>query len=118
MMGLAGSITPANTGTIMIVISGDYDNGSGDNGCAARIRTGTGTAPANGAAITGTARGGLVTMSIIASQGNTSNRIPFHCNVLITGLTPGTAYWIDISLAAVVGGTARARNISISVIEI
>jgi hypothetical protein len=118
MMGLAGTITPAKSGTVMIIISGDYDNAKGDNGCAVQIRTGTGTAPANGAALTGTARGGLVTMNVIASNGTTTNRTPFTCNCLITSLTVGTAVWIDISLAAVVGGTARARNISISAIEI
>jgi len=118
MMGLAGSITPVSTGNVMVIISGDYDNATGDNGCAVQMRTGTGVAPANAAALTGTARGGLLTMNVTASTGAATNRIPFTCNCLITGLTLNTAIWIDIGLAAVVGGTARARNISISAIEI
>ena len=120
MMGLAGSITPANSGKVMIVISGDYENVSGDSGCAAQMYTGTGVAPVNGAVIVGTPRGGLVTMRIIASGStSSSNRTPFSLNCVITGLIVGTPYWIDISLARTGGAsTATAANISISAIEI
>jgi hypothetical protein len=117
MMGLAGSITPSKSGTILIVISGDIDNNTSGDGAQVQIRTGTGAAPANGAALTGTTRGGLVKVLTPTNNAGTTARVPFALNCLITGLTVGTAYWIDISLAAITGGTARVRDISISATE-
>ena len=114
MMGLAGSITPGYSGTIMITISGDIDNNGNNNGAQVQIRYGTGSAPANGAALTGTTAGGLVKFN----ENNSSIRAPFHCNAIVTGLTVGTAYWIDLSLASISGGTSRIRDISISVVEL
>ena len=117
-MGLAGSITPTRTGIILIVITGDLANNTGDDGAQVQIRTGTGTAPANAAALTGTTRGGLVKMNNLNSGGSSvTNRCPFACSAVITGLALNTAIWIDISLAAITGGTANARDISISVLE-
>ena len=114
MMGLAGSITPAYSGTIMIVISGDIDNNGNNNGAQVQIRYGTGSAPANAAALTGTTTGSLVKFA----ENNSSIRAPFHLNSIVTGLTTGTAYWIDVSLASITGGTSRIRDISISVVEL
>jgi hypothetical protein len=39
-------------------------------------------------------------------------------NALVTGLTLSTTVWVDISLAAITGGTARVRDISISLVEL
>src|SRR6185312_4219907 len=57
MMGLAGSITPNKSGTVLILISGTISNTKNANKSLVQLYTGTGTAPANGVAITGTARG-------------------------------------------------------------
>lgn len=114
MMGLAGSFTPAVTGRVLITISGDVQNNTNGDGAKFQIRYGTGAAPANAAALTGTAVGGLVNMLVAAAN----QRLPFSLNAIVTGLTVGTAYWLDIGLAAVTGGTAAAKNISISVVEI
>jgi hypothetical protein len=46
-----------------------------------------------------------------------AQRLPFSLNAVVTGLTPATAYWIDVGLAAVTGGTAAIKNVSISVVE-
>ena len=114
MMGLAGSITPTKSGNIIIYIVGDCDESANSRGCAMQIRTGTGVAPANAAALTGTARGSLINMA----QNNSTIRTPFACCAMVTGLSVGTPYWIDLSLAAVGGsGNARVRNISISAME-
>ena len=115
MMGLAGSVTPAKTGTIMIVLTGDCDNATASRGVQIQLRTGTGTAPTNGATATGTQRGATVNMF----QNNASVRTPFTVNAVVSGLTSGTTYWIDTSIASTGGaGTARIRDISISTIEI
>jgi len=118
MMGLAGLITPAKSGRILIVISGDIYNATGNNGAQVQMRTGTGAAPANGAALTGTTRGGLVKMLNTASLGNVTSRAPFSLNCVITGLGIGTDVWIDVGLAAITGGTARIRDVSISAMEV
>jgi hypothetical protein len=119
MMGLSASITPVLTGKIMIIISGDMDNSSGDDGAQVQMRTGTGTPPINGAALTGTTQGGLVKMSVVVSGGATNvTRVPFSLNAIVTGLTLNTAVWIDLDLAAIGAGNARVRDISISVVEI
>ena len=116
MMGLAGTFTPSGTGNIMIIITGDMNTTGSGNGGQVQIRTGTGTAPTHSAALTGTARGSLIKYNNGGSQGIVS--VPFTCNSIVSGLIPGTSYWIDISLAAITGGTARVRNITISIIEI
>ena len=115
MMGLAGSYTPFQSGRVLIMISGDIDNNTVADGSQVQIRYGTGTAPANGAALTGTTAGGLVKMT----NGVTDTpRMPFSLNAIVSSLTVGTAYWVDVGLAAVTGGTARIRNLSVSIIEI
>lgn len=118
MMGLAAAITPAatvGTGNLLINVCGDCFNATAiADGGTITIRYGTGTAPANAAALTGTVVGGAV----IFVQATSAERHPFALNAVVTGLTLGTAYWIDVSLAALTGGTATIENVSVSIIEI
>lgn len=116
MMGLAGAFTPMRTGNCMIIISGDMTNGTASSGSKVQIRYGTGTAPANAAALTGTAVGNLV--RYVGLTGSTTLEVPFSCNAVVTGLTIGTAIWIDIGLASITSGTASIKDVSISVIEL
>jgi hypothetical protein len=102
----------------MIIISGDMDNDTGDDGAQVQIRTGTGSVPTNGTALTGTTQGGLVKMVVVASNGSNVTRVPFSLNAIVSGLTLNTPYWVDISLAAITGGNARVRDISISIVEL
>jgi hypothetical protein len=44
--------------------------------------------------------------------------VPFSVQAIVTGLSVATAYWLDLSLAAITGGTASIADVSISVIEI
>ena len=118
MMGLAGSITPIRSGIIKITISGDMTNGTNVDGAQVQIRTGTGSAPANQAALTGTARGGLVRMTNPTDTRGGRVTVPFSTNAIVSGLTSGTAYWIDAGLAAITGGTATIANVSISAVEL
>lgn len=125
MMGLAGSITPIKTGRISIVISGDVDNNTVGSGCQMQIRFGTGGAPANGNALTGTVVGGLIKYQNISGQGVLlqliSGRAPFTLSGSVVDMEPGTAYWVDISLAAITNGVdqgvARVRDLSVTIVE-
>jgi hypothetical protein len=113
MMGLAGAITPATTGRIAISIYGDVQNTTTADGAKLGIYYGTGSAPANAAAITGTSVGSI--QNFLAAANN--QRVPFHLTVIVTGLVLGTAYWIDLMLGATVGGTAAAKNITVTAFE-
>ena len=115
MMGLAGSITPRGTGTICITISGSMIQSTNTDGGKVQIRYGTGAAPANADALTGTAVGNLVILNMTTAA---SARLGWSCNAIVTGLTPATAYWIDVGLAAVTGGTASIKDVSISAFEL
>ena len=113
MMGLAGAITPATTGRIAISIYGDVQNTTTADGAKLGIYYGTGSAPANAAAITGTSVGSIPIATVAAAN----QRTPFMLSVLVTGLVLGTAYWFDLMLGAVTGGTAAAKNITVSAVE-
>lgn len=118
MMGLAASITPVVTGRLMIAISGTIDNNTLGDGAQVQIRYGTGTAPTNGASLTGTTAGGLVKQINASLALLVPGAGPFALNAIVTGLTLSTAVWIDVSLARITGGTARVRDISISAVEL
>lgn len=119
MMGIAGAITPVVTGRVFIMISGTLNNTTGDAGAQVQLRTGTGAAPANGAALTGTTRGGPVKGQATSSGATTTPLItPFSCNAIVTGLTVGTAIWIDVELAAITAGTATVTGLSLSAYEL
>ena len=114
MMGLAGTLTPVTSTAISVTICGTTSNASAF-GNAWQIRYGTGSAPANAAAPTGTAVGPLLTAAIISGSANQS--YPFSVTAIITGLTVGTAYWLDLSLSST-GGVASMINVGVSALEI
>lgn len=114
MMGLGGVITPVVSGRVLVVVSGTLLNASAiADGAKTQIYYGTGGAPANGAALTGTAVGGIP--QYVAST--TLGKVPFSVNAIVASLTLGTTYWIDLSLAAITGGTAAQTDVSISAME-
>ncbi|MFN8210522.1 MAG: hypothetical protein U0T33_06100 [Bacteroidales bacterium] len=115
MMGLAVSFTPSSSGKVMIIVSGDIDNNTSNSGGQTQIRYGTGSAPANGNALTGTTAGGLVKLTSVAAAGN--RRYPFSSNAIVS-LTPGTTYWFDLGVQALTNGTASVNDLSISIVEL
>jgi hypothetical protein len=120
MMGLGASAnyTPTSTGRILVLISGDGANNTLNDGCILKGRYGTGTAPVNGAAISGTVftrAGGHVYGGLGAPA---STAFPWIVHAVITGLTLATAYWFDVSLIQLTGGTVTIENVDFSVTEI
>lgn len=88
MCGLAGAFTPNSSGNVVFSACG---NATGDIP-GVMLRYGTGTAPANGAASTGTL--------LAQQQPNTgSNSLVSTFSLIkgVTGLSPGTTYWFDLS---------------------
>ena len=130
LQGLAGSITPTTTGTVMITVSGYIQGISGGTaatvGIAYQIFTGTGTAPTNGATVTspcGTtscAAAGVVAKHMNGATITAADLFrPFSISAVVTGLTAGTPVWIDLAAESL--GTASDQGfaqVSISAIEL
>lgn len=129
MLGLGATtsfalVTPQVTGRILVTISGLHSNTNG-NGTNVQLSYGTGTAPVNGAALTGTQIGQQAVWTAL-----TGALIgPFSLTALITGLalptinsnrqtSAATTYWLDLAFKAVTGGTATVTNVNITAVEI
>jgi len=93
MMGLAGSITLTGlTPRLVIIVTGVMWATTASTG-QIQLRYGTGAAPINGAAATGTVVGAAKnTLAYIQSS-------QFGLCGVVLGLSPGVPYWIDVGLA-------------------
>jgi hypothetical protein len=93
--------TPAYSARVQFIISGVVGNNATGNGSTINMRYGTGAGPANGTAIAGA---GTAALNSKAPGGNSAGgsiqNFPFTMVALVTGLSPGTTYWFDASLAA------------------
>lgn len=116
MMGLAGSITPGASGRVLFMTSGDgFNTAAVGDGFIVQLRYGTGTAPSNGGAVTGTAVGGAV--KGVTAVVSSAQDIPFALQAMVTTLSVGTTYWYDVGVQAIGGGTATIENLSLSAVE-
>jgi hypothetical protein len=115
MMGLPGTITPSGSGKIILSISASGLNTAGaGTGGQIQLRYGTGTKPANGAAVSGSIAGTLVQFVLPAT-----NSVAVSSTAIITGMVLGTVYWVDVSLNSIGGsGTASLNNAAIMAAEI
>jgi hypothetical protein len=121
MQGLAGSITPAVSGSIEVTISGTITTSAVtlDNGLIWQISHGTGGAPGSNAALTGTQDGVQqeYTNPTIVTAADLHQ--PFSVTVVLTGLTVGTAYWLDLAAKSVTTASVMPlTNVSVSAHEI
>lgn len=114
MMGIAASITPTASTRLCITVSGQMANNTINDGVTVDLRYGTGSAPTNGAAVTGTLVG-IAQTNTVKTAAQVSG---FAITGVATGLTVGTAYWIDVSVKAVTGGTATVTGVTICAIEV
>ena len=119
----AAIITPLVSGRIYVIISGLAANANGD-GTSIQLSFGTGGAPANGAAVTGTQIGQIETWTSL-----TGALTGFLCvHAVITGLavptintlratTASTPVWLDLAFLAVAAGTSSLTKLNISAFE-
>lgn len=114
MLGLAGAMTPASSGTIMITIDGLVSSSGISGASTVQIAYGTGTAPTLNAAATGTVKGSLLTCTSNAGGSYT----PFSTTAIVTGLSSGTAYWIDLQYSNQSGATTVLSQITVTAAEI
>jgi hypothetical protein len=114
MQGLGYHFTPLRTGKARIAITLYSSNTLANDTNYVSVRYGTGTAPVNGAAVTGTAAAPITAATSATAAANT----PVTLFVQITGLTMGTNYWIDLNLlTANASGTATVVIVSVLIEE-
>lgn len=117
MAGIGSTLafTPTQTGRMLISISGIIANNSASNGYTASIRFGTGTAPVNGAALSGFPGGPSI--GALGNAGSAALGSPFTLVGIATGLSPGVPAWADIAFAPLVGGTCTLSSLTAALIE-
>lgn len=118
MMGLgsAWTITPTSTGKTLVIVTGEVTTAVGAVAATVGGRYGTGAAPANAAAVSGTAFGGKADFTTTTAGAGV--KAPFAVQEILT-LTVGTAYWFDLALATANASDAGSvSNLSISAVEI
>ncbi|MGI0007283.1 MAG: hypothetical protein ACREAR_04725 [Nitrosotalea sp.] len=113
MLGQGTAITPQTTGRILIQVSGYTSQNTPPDGCITGIRYGTGSDPANAAVLTGT----MIGSNQKSTHSAATTKIPFAESVQVTGLTINTRVWIELSEAALTGGTCTINNVNWSVLE-
>jgi hypothetical protein len=103
--GSTVTFTPSSSGTVNVTVTINdlYNTTAVGDGVQVQLCYGTGTAPANGAAVTGTVFG--PTIKYVNST--TAGKVPGSITYQISGLTIGTTYYFDVAFNAVGGGTAN-----------
>lgn len=115
MAGYGFAFTPTSTGKVKIKISGICTNATAADGITLQGAYGTGVAPVNGAAATGTLFGNQYLHNVFTAA---SGWEEFVCVDEITGLTVGTTYWIDLQVNANTGGTFEVGNCTFEAMEV
>jgi hypothetical protein len=115
MMGLGATcvFTPKFT-RISVLFTGDGANATLLDGLTIQGYYGTGAAPVNAAAVSGTAFSVAKTLT----SATASAKMGFALQGIITGLTPNTAYWFDCAVGNVTGGAASIFDIDFTAQEI
>lgn len=101
------TITPKLTGRVVFTVTGQLTQSTTADGVTVKLAEGTGGAPANAAAATGTVISATQTWTALTGQLTTQ----FTITAAATGLALGTPVWFDLQIADVTGGTAAATNI-------
>ena len=117
MMGLGITYTPASSGLVLAMIAFGFYTLTAATSVVLSAQYGTGAAPANGAAVTGTLFGGNAAETYAGSEFATSSR-PIAFMALLS-LSAGTAYWFDVAVATTAAADeAVIQNVSAVVAEL
>lgn len=121
MMGLGTTctITPVISTRVRFTIFGSVNNNTAGDFAKYQMAYGLVSlpTPTNGQAAAGTVFGSAPVSVNLASGGGASST-PFSVSGIATGLSPATAYWFDIQLAAITGGTASVQSLGCSAEEL
>lgn len=115
--GATVTYTPGSSGKVLIVINGECNTATAVTFVNAGARFGTGTAPANGDAVTGT-RFGTSSVDYQPRGSGISNQTSFGFNDILS-LTAGTTYWFDIGFSTGnASDQANLRSVVFSLVEL
>ena len=106
-MGFAMQFTPVHATRGIFTITGQLSNDTNNQSTYLSLAWGTGTPPAYGAPLAGTLFGQPVTLK--AWEAGAS--VPMAQTAILTGLVPGTTYWID-AVMRVSGGTGTLSAVN------
>lgn len=119
MMGLGATVTftPTQTGVLDIDFDGaiNSNQATAGKGGDVQIAYGTGAAPSNGDAATGTTAGVIFPY---VNPAGTTVAVGWRRHARITGLILNTAYWIDLQVSASVAGTVSVSAIEAIITEV
>jgi hypothetical protein len=109
MYGLSsgGTVFTATSPKMLLTITCTLNNGTAGQGVVANGAYGTGTGPAQGAAAVGTTFGLQAIMYSAAANQSVGGLV---IQDVVSSLTVGTTYWMDLQFAWVTGGTANVSN--------
>ena len=112
MMGLAVAFTPSGSGRVLVLVTGNLTNSSSSASMVAGPRFGTGTAPVNGAAVTGTRFGANADQPFGDALPTVGQGFAFAA---VLTLIPATAYWFDMALSTSTNtGTLNSPGVTIA----
>lgn len=114
MNGSACTITPTSTGRVVFTITGDMVQDTSGDGTSIKLAQGTGSAPANAAAVTGTVISATNTWTGLTG----ALVVPFAITASKVGLTVNVPVWFDLQIADVTGGVASVTNLDCTAHEI
>jgi hypothetical protein len=114
-LGSSWSLTPTKYGNVKIKIDGGITGGASSQ-IYLILCYGTGAAPSNGTAATGTTVGTDLITQI--SGAIVIDGFEFGRTYIIQGLNPGTAYWFDVQMKNGSGFSAKILNVAFSAQEI
>jgi hypothetical protein len=115
-LGSAWAYIPSSSGYVHVVIVGQLATATAAAAATVGARYGTGGAPTNGTADTGTAFGSKADFTITGTGIGLAT--PFAFTATLT-LTAGTAYWFDVSVSTSnASDAASVSNLSISAYEL
>lgn len=119
-MGAAFAFTPTRNGRVLVTVHGHVTipaAAAAGAGLLMNLFYGTGTAPANGAAVTGTqATPALRAITGVPVTG--LDQRPFVLIAMLTGLTVGTPYWVDmLTTQGLAAGGVTVNNVTFNYAE-
>jgi hypothetical protein len=110
MAGIGVTFSMVSRPEMMIIIAGDLGVGSSGE-VTLSLRYGTGTPPTNGSAGTGTE-----ISKIIPEFASSISIVPFTLQGIVSGLSVGTTYWIDI--CGIDDSSVNINNLDVSIVEL
>ncbi len=122
MGGMDCLITPQKSGNILAIFSGYLTTSAVtiNEGIAVQLAYASGsTAPSYQASATGTTVGEIIEYSNgIAWTTAADARTPISLQSLITGLTVGTEYWVDVQIEGITAEDVTINNCTLTLVEI